>query len=250
MASEPQTPTTTVSNFGAPDNDPQPIAFRRQRTILLGMAALVVGLMVIAGFLLQPSDLIAQSFVFEPWILVTIAALAIVLAGLTIWVVRTVIHSRRAQGSNRLLMRILFLFGFIAVAPTLVLGVAAALFFSFGVSVWFGEPVRTALNESLAISQAYLDEHRNTVRTDALEIAFDLEFQRDTLLLIGSRRFNGYLETQAIVHGLSEVFLIRRDRSVVARGGSTVFFDLVSPDVPDWAFDEVGSGEAYNSAFS
>ncbi len=49
-----------------------------------------------------------------------------------------------------------------------------------GVQSWFSERVRTALDESLAVAEAYLDEHRNAIRADVLAMADDLNREGPT----------------------------------------------------------------------
>ena len=42
-----------------------------------------------------------------------------------------------------------------------------ALFLSLGLEKWFSERVRAALDESQAVAAAYLEEHRNTIRSSS-----------------------------------------------------------------------------------
>ena len=97
--------------------------------------------------------------------------LGAVLAGrLTrVWVER-----RRGSAGSRLHVRLVFLFSGIAVAPTIVVACFAVAFFHFGIQSWFNDPVRASLAESLQVSRGYLEEHRNNIRSVALEMANDL----------------------------------------------------------------------------
>ena len=74
--------------------------------------------------------------------------LGAVLAGrLTrVWVER-----RRGSAGSRLHVRLVLLFGGVAVAPTIMVACFAVAFFHFGIQAWFNDPVRQAVNESLQV---------------------------------------------------------------------------------------------------
>ncbi len=58
--------------------------------------------------------------------------------------------------------------------PTIIVAVFSYLFFSFGVESWFSDKVRTAISESVAVADAYVNEHQQAIRADALAMASDL----------------------------------------------------------------------------
>ena len=75
---------------------------------------------------------------------------------------------RRGLAGSRLQIRLVVLFSLIAVMPTIIVAVFSYLFFSFGVESWFSDKVRTAISESVAVAEAYLHEHQQAIRADAL----------------------------------------------------------------------------------
>ena len=81
---------------------------------------------------------------------------------------------RRGLAGSRLQVRLVVLFSLIAVMPTIIVAVFSYLFFSFGVESWFSDKVRTAISKSLAVAEAYLHEHQQAIRADALAMANDL----------------------------------------------------------------------------
>jgi len=87
---------------------------------------------------------------------------------------RVWVERRRGSAGSRLHVRLVFLFSGVAVAPTIVVACFAVAFFHFGIQSWFNDPIRDSLEEALQVSRGYLDEHRNNVRTVALEMANDL----------------------------------------------------------------------------
>lgn len=91
---------------------------------------------------------------------------------ISIWMRR-----RHNQAGSRLQVRMISVFTLLAVAPALLVAMFAAFFFYFGVEAWFSKHVRTSLNESLEVAQAYLEEHKQVLRADALAMANDLNRQ-------------------------------------------------------------------------
>ena len=129
--------------------------------------------------------------------------LGAVLAGrLTrVWVER-----RRGSAGSRLHVRLVFLFSGIAVAPTIVVACFAVAFFHFGIQSWFNDPVRASLDESLQVSRGYLEEHRNNIRTVALEMANDLA-RAGRFLSADPTVFAEVLDTQTTLRGLTEAVI-------------------------------------------
>src|SRR5437764_13036378 len=104
--------------------------------------------------------------------LVLLLALAALVAKrlVEVWLQR-----RRGLAGSRLQVRLVGLFSLIAVLPTIVVAVFSHLFFSFGVQSWFSDWVRTAISESVAVADAYVKEHQQAIRADALAMATDLD---------------------------------------------------------------------------
>lgn len=148
--------------------------------------------------------------------LVVLLLLGVVLAGrLTrVWVER-----RRGSAGSRLHVRLVMLFSVVAVTPTIVVAVFATAFFNLGIQGWFNDRVRTALNEGLEASRGYLEEHRNTIRTDALSMAINLS-QADRLL--DRLGFAQEVQTEILLRGLTEAVVFDAATGVVEAGYSFV----------------------------
>ena len=146
---------------------------------------------------------------------------------LSIWMRR-----QRNQAGSRLHVRMVSVFALMAAAPALLVAMFAAIFFYFGVEAWFSTHVRTSLNESLAVSQAYLEEHKQVLRADALAMANDLN--RQAVLLSGnSARFAQVVSTQAYLRNLTEVIVFDGSGKILARSGLSFALSLepVTPDM-------------------
>ena len=66
---------------------------------------------------------------------------------------------RVGSAGSKLQKRILWLFTIVTVTPTVIVSIFAALFFNLGIQAWFNERVQPAVNESLAVADAYVNEH-------------------------------------------------------------------------------------------
>ncbi len=169
--------------------------------------------------------------------LVLLLLLGIVVAWriVAIWVAR-----RRGLAGSRLHVRLVLLFGLVAAAPAVIVAIFSALFFHLGIQAWFSERVRTALMESLAVAEAYRQEHQQAVRADVLAMAYDMSREGPTLFG-NPRRFAQVITTQAALRSLSEAVVFDGTGRFLARAGLS--FSLEFEPVPSWALERARDGE-------
>jgi two-component system nitrogen regulation sensor histidine kinase NtrY len=148
----------------------------------------------------------------------------LIVLGLTVLVATRLVRLWRAHRAgtmgSRLHIRLVLLFGVIAMTPTVLIAVFSTLFFTFGVQTWFGERVKTAVTESAAIAQAYLSEHQQAIKADALAVANDINRQWGQLSSDPQLR-DSFLSTQAAFRGLTEAVIFTSDLKVIAKAGYT-----------------------------
>ena len=114
--------------------------------------------------------------------------------------------SRRRQGvaGTQLHTRLVMLFSFVAVIPTIVVAVFSVLLFDFGMRSWFSERIGTAVDASQVVAESYLEEHRQNIRGDALAMANDLN--RDASILnVSPKKLMKVITAQATIRNLTEV---------------------------------------------
>ena len=163
---------------------------------------------------------------------------------LGIVVARQVIHvwieRRQGLAGSRLHIRLVVLFSLVAVTPAILVAIFSGLFLNFGVQAWFSERVRTALNESVAVATAYLHEHQQNIRSDALAMANDLN--RDAPFLIGKQaRFNQVLTTLAAFRSMPEALVVDSRGRVLARAPLSLSLEFSL--VPRSALEKARRGE-------
>ena len=133
-----------------------------------------------------------------------------------IWVIW--MRRRRNQVGSRLHVRMVSTFTLMAAVPALLVAMFAAIFFYFGVEAWFSTHVRTSLNESLEVAQAYLEEHKQVLRADGLAMANDLNREAASI----SRdpvRFAEIVSTQTYLRNLTEAIVFDGSGKILARSG-------------------------------
>ncbi len=147
---------------------------------------------------------------------------------------------KRGLAGSHLHVRLVYIFSILAAAPAIVMTVFSVFFFHFGVQTWFSERVSTAINESQAVAEAYLDEHRQVIRADTMAMAGDLDRQA-TMLLTDPGAFEKVVQTQSILRNLSEAVVFDTQGRILARSGLT--FSLEFEDVPMEAMRNAESGD-------
>ena len=150
------------------------------------------------------------------------------------------IKRRRNQAASRLHVRVVSVFTMLAAAPALLVAMFAAVFFYFGVEAWFSERVSTALDESQEVAQAYLKEHQQVLRADALSMANDLNRQA-VRLSEDPVRLAQAVSAQAYLRSLTEVIVFDGSGKILARSGLT--FALSFEPVTDEMRERAQQGE-------
>jgi len=147
---------------------------------------------------------------------------------------------RRGIAGSDLHVRLVYTFSLLAAVPAVIMTVFSAFFFHFGVQTWFSERVSTAVNESQVVAEAYLEEHMQVIRADALAMANDLDRQA-TFLMGNEKAFETIVETQSVLRNLSEAIVIDSSGRVLARSGLT--FSLEMEELPQYAMRQAEQGD-------
>ncbi len=221
---------------------------RRLGDALLGkvatllLAALAVALGVVTFVLLAGgAPLGVSSEVGVGLVLANLTVLLLLGAALAGRFTRVVMERRRGSAGARLHVRLVMLFAGVAVVPTIVVAVFAAIFFHFGIQSWFNDPVRAALTESLKASQGYLEEHRNTIRAAALEMANDLA-RAAPFLETDPNGFAELLVNHTVLRGLTETIVYDPTTGqVLASAG--LFAGIGTESPPEWAVERAKAGD-------
>jgi two-component system nitrogen regulation sensor histidine kinase NtrY len=215
------------------------VGMARKLAIGLTVAALVSGIATYIAFTgsspLGPDPKIVLFLLNLDLVLLLLLGAVVARRIVNLWVER-----RRGQAGSRLHVRLVVLFSIVAVTPAILVAVFSALFFNFGIQAWFSERVRVALHESLAVTDAYLEEHTQAIRADVLAMANDIN--RDAPLLARSSLiFQRMVEEQAAARSIAEAIVFDGSGRVLASAGLS--FALQLEPIPDFAMDKARNGE-------
>ncbi|MCE2565847.1 PAS domain-containing sensor histidine kinase [Komagataeibacter sp. FNDCF1] len=198
---------------------------RRNVALVLVLLALVLGVatfVVLSGGKSLAHHPQIQALVF----ILNFLVLLLLATSLTEKVGRVLAERRSGLAGARLHVRLVTLFGIVAVAPTIVVGTFAAVFFHYGIQIWFSDRVNTAMNEALETSRGYLQEHNANIRTEAFSLANYLVSAQTALagsgndLLHNPDALSQVLDSQATLRGLDVAVVYDPfTNTVVASGG-------------------------------
>ncbi len=151
--------------------------------------------------------------------------LVLTLAALIAWRLTHLWAERRSGAAgSRLHVRLVLLFSAIAVVPAIMVAIFAAVSLNLGIEEWFSTRVRTALDNSVSVAQAYVKEHAQVLVSDIIPVAADLNTQ-GLKLKDDAGRFGELLEQEAKAHLLPAI-------SIIDSKG-TVLISTKQPWVPD-----------------
>lgn len=149
-------------------------------------------------------------------------------------------EKKRGVAGSRLHIRLVLAFSLMAAAPAILMAVFSSIFLYFGVQAWFNDRVSTAVNESLAVAQAYLNEHREVMRADVMAMAHDLN--RDVRFLDENPQALAQLiQTQSSIRNLPEVIIYRSNGDVVSRSRMALMLEMER--LPKEMMQRADSGE-------
>lgn len=149
---------------------------------------------------------------------------------------------RRGIAGSRLHVRLVFIFSLLTAMPAIIMTVFSAFFLNFAIQSWFSDRVSTAVNNAQAVAEAYLEEHKQVIRADALAMAGDLE--RQAAYLIGNPdSFEKFMQTQSLLRNLSEAIVFDDAGHVLGRSGFT--FTMAFETLPGYAVMQAQEGDVF-----
>lgn len=175
-------------------------------------------------------------------ILIVIDLALVLLLGVTITWVMVRLWTQRRAGSvgARLHIKMVSLFALVAVLPAIAVVVLAALIFNTQVQAWFNDRVRTAVENSVIVADAYLAEHKRLISADAVAMGQDLN-RTWPRFVAGLPSVEHTLEIQAALRSLPEAIVFDTSGQIIARAGLTVSLELEPPSLS--AIEQAELGE-------
>lgn len=154
----------------------------------------------------------------------------------SLWVDR-----RRGTTGARLHSRLVGLFTAIALTPTTVVALFSVVFFEFGLQSWFNDKVKTSVQNALAVSEAYLFEHRQSIIIDALTASVAIGRELNSLIQ-NQEGFDHFLTDLANAKNLTEAVVFNQTGQVQGKAEFSFLLNF-SPEIPDFALQAALKGE-------
>ena len=168
--------------------------------------------------------------------------LAAAMIALIAWQVRGLWLARRREAAGaRLHVRIVSLFSIIAVLPAIVLAIFASVSLSRGLDHWFSSRTKSIIQNSITVATAYLREHGQVIRADAVSMAADID-QAVALVRTRPERFGRFLTSQAAVRSIRLAYLIDGEGKLLASAETVDNTPYLAP--PDGAIEAANKGTA------
>lgn len=192
--------------------------------VAIALLSAFLTFMVLAGLTpIEPTRHVVYSF------LLINAATVLLLVVIIIREVWLVIQARRrGRAAARLHVQIVGLFSVIAVLPAVVVAVVANVTLDRGLDRLFSGPTRAAIENSLNIARAYVNEHAYLINSDILGMANELSNARP-LYDQDRQSFLELLTNNAASRNLPGAMLIDKDRNVLVTAQTGIKQQFATP---------------------
>jgi len=179
--------------------------------VLTGLTRIVPTHQVVVGFLLANA----------------LAALFLVaVIGREVWMI--IQARRRGRAAAQLHVSIVGLFSVIAAVPAILVAIVASITLDRGLDRIFNIRTRAVIENSLAVTEAYLRDHAQIVRADIITISTDIA-RAKSLFDQDRERFRQFLTAQASLRGLPAAVMIDKNLEVVERSNIRTSLEFITP---------------------
>lgn len=215
---------------------------RIQRWVLelsIGFVALLVALTTY--FVLSGAGPVAPSPRTVGILLIVNVMLAVALVSAIIW---RLYNLSEARGSGvagaQLHVRLVTVFGTIAIVPTVMVAVFSAVMLNLGIDAWFSSRVQTAIDNAASVAEAYVAEHKQSIQADVLALAADVNRQL-VLAMSDPAAFQAYLFEKLADRNLSAAAMYDGSGSLVTGARRTYMVEVEAPSLAD--FKKAAAGD-------
>ncbi|MEM9716497.1 MAG: PAS domain-containing sensor histidine kinase [Pseudomonadota bacterium] len=212
---------------------------RKILTVAFGVAGpvlLVLTFLIIRAYADQPTSWPVRAIVIADLFYVVCAVLTVM-----ILTARLFRERRKGAAGSRLHLRLGAVFAALALLPTILVALFAAVFLNLAVEGWFSDRVQDVVGTSLSAAEAYEREQQDDLTTDARLLAGYLNGVKSrTVLLQDGELRSALAQGQGLVQrGLKEAFIIDGAGNLMLRGENSYLFNFDAP-----SRDELQSAQA------
>lgn len=204
---------------------------RVRNVATFGLVVLGPVLALVTYLVMGPLDQGASSNILRIVLLADLVYVIMIAALVLQRVAQMVAARRRRSAGSRLHLRLTGVFALMALLPTITVAVFATLSVNMGLEAWFSDRVGRVVDNSVAAAQAYEEEHRRDLVTDAQALASVINATKRAAVFIDDGDIRQVLSRgqREIQRGLREAFVIDGLGDIRARGERSYLFDYEQP---------------------
>jgi two-component system nitrogen regulation sensor histidine kinase NtrY len=207
--------------------------------VVIALLSAFLTFVVLTGLTrIEPTREVVSSF------LLINAATILLLVGIILREVWLMVQARRrGRAAARLHVQIVGLFSVIAVLPAVLVAIVANVTIDRGLDRLFSGPTREAIQNSVTIARAYMNEHAQLIQGDILGMANDIAHARP-LYDQDRKSFRELLTASAASRNLPGAMLIDKDRNILEKAETGTPLTFAAPP-PDFLSNNVDDTEPY-----
>ncbi|MEM9910172.1 MAG: PAS domain-containing sensor histidine kinase [Pseudomonadota bacterium] len=196
-----------------------------------GLVVLGPILAILTYLVLGPLDQDASSNSLRAVLLADLVYVILVAALVLQRVAQMIAARRRRSAGSRLHLRLTGVFAIMALLPTITVAVFAMLSINMGLEAWFSDRVGRVVDSSVAAAEAYQEEQRRDLETDAQALASLIDATKRAAMFIDDGDIRQILSRgqREIQRGLREAYVIDGLGEIRARGERSYLFDFEKP---------------------
>ena len=155
-------------------------------------------------------------------------------------IVKTWSERRKGVVGSKISTKFILTFALLVLIPTITLAIFSSLFFNIGMKAWFNDRVLRIAEQSNIVAEAYLKEHQESIKSDALTMSKEIDESFNAIFL-DLNKLNNYVNSQVEIRELTEAFIFKKEGAVLAKAGFTI---STTPDlITEYELFEADSGK-------
>ena len=198
-----------------------------KRSWFLGIASVLSGL---ATFIAMTPSGNANKFL----ILLLLNLDLVLLISLIIIITKRLVNiwSRKKSGQlgAQLHSRVVVMFSILAAVPAIIVAIFGAIFFTIGIDNWFSSQVKNALNKSLSVSEAYIEQGQKQIGLHSIDIArivnsSGILINIESLDIQKENNLKNFLNKIAYEKSLTELIIFDKNNKIIAESELSFLFN-------------------------
>lgn len=138
------------------------------------------------------------------------------------WNKITFIWGNRHKRSSRFTLKLISIFSFISILPSILMCIFTSLFFHNGLESWFNKRNQTALRDSLNVASSYLEDTQKSALGDCISISRAIEGQLNNMAIPENwesddkfeRTLGGMLDDFCRLKDMSSAILVTEEKII------------------------------------